>query len=80
MTRGSGHFLFPDAQVVCGLTVNQVFVGSNPTLGALFSGEYLMLNRRELALSLSSSLVANKMMLESDPSKGRFTRFLELIL
>ena len=55
-------------------------VGSSPTSGALFSGEYCKLNRRELALSLSSSLVSNKMMLESDPSKGRFTRFLELKL
>jgi hypothetical protein len=42
----------------------------------LFSGGYLdWLNERELALSFSSSLVANKMMLENDPSKGKFTRF-----
>ena len=40
-------------------------VGSSPTSGALFSGRYPMLNRRELALTFSSSLVANKMMLES---------------
>lgn len=51
-------------------------VGSSPTSGVLFGGGYLNgWIDESWQLSLSSSLVENKMMLESDPSKGKFTRF-----